>query len=45
MQCELLNIKACATIGAAFCNWTTIPMDNGTLCAPTKGGPFLGRGR
>lgn len=42
LQCELLNIQACGTIGAKFCNWTVIPFDNGTLCAPTMGGPTLG---
>jgi hypothetical protein len=42
LQCELLNIQTCKTIGSDFCNWTVIPFDNGTLCAPTKGGPIAG---
>ena len=41
LQCELLNIQTCSTIGAKFCNWTVIPFDNGTVCAPTMGGPIL----
>ena len=39
LQCMLLNAQGCKTIGAQFCNWTVIPFDNGTYCAPTAGGP------
>ena len=39
LQCPLLNAQGCKTIGAQFCNWTVIPFDNGTYCAPTAGGP------